>query len=123
MASSVSDFIEHYGTKGMRWGVRRSRKERKEASDFKTTKHLRSRKTHELSNKQLKKVNERINLESSYSRLNPTKIKKGQMVAKGVLAGATTAASVYTLFNSPAGKALMNAGRKTAYKQLKFKGM
>ena len=113
--SNVIEFIEHYGTKGMRWGVRtggKGKAPKKETSDYKKSVPLRSRKPSELTNKQLKAVNERINLEQNYSRLNPTKVQKGKAVALGIMATATTAATAYNLYNSPAGKAAIAAGRK-----------
>lgn len=109
----VDRFIEHHGVKGMRWGVRtKGRKPRRESTDFKKTVPLRNRKTHELSNKQIKTVNERINLETNYKRLNPNKVQKGKAAAAGLLATATMAATAYNLMNSPAGKAAIASGKK-----------
>lgn len=129
MSQDVSEFIEHYGKKGMQWGKRsgggakvsgsrlnatlkttttagfKGGKQRKLSSDYKATVPLRNRNTKELSNKQLQKTTSRINAEQNYKRLNPSKITKGANAAKGVLALASTAAAVYTLANSPAGKA------------------
>jgi hypothetical protein len=114
----VDRFIEHHGVKGMRWGVRGGKgKPRRESTDYKKTVPLRNRKTHELSNKQIKTVNERINLEGNYRRLNPTKVEKGKFFAKSLLATATTAATVYTLANSPAGKAAIASGKKLLEKK------
>ena len=104
-------FVKHHGTKGMRWGVRK-KSSKPSSTDYKQTVPLRNRRTHELSNKQLQKVNARINLEQGYKRLNPTKVQRGSAVAKGVLAGLTTAASAYALFNSPAGKAAIASGKR-----------
>jgi hypothetical protein len=95
----------------MRWGVRSSKPAARTSSDYKQTSSLRGKKTSSLSNKQLKKINERINLEQNYSRLNPTKVKKGQAIAKGIMGAATATAGVYTLANSPAGKASIKAGK------------
>lgn len=103
--------LEHFGTKGMKWGVRKTRPVRV-SSDYKKTAPLRNRKVHELSNKQLQSVNTRINLEQNYKRLNPSKIMAGHDMVKGILAGITTAASVYTLVHSPAGKAFIHAGER-----------
>jgi hypothetical protein len=116
--ASFDEFIEHYGKKGMRWGVRKRAAGAKSASDFKATVPLRNRKTHELSNKQIQKVNARINLEQNYRRLNPTKVDQGRAIAKGVIAGLTTAASLYALANSPAGKAAIAAGKKALQRKL-----
>jgi hypothetical protein len=113
----VAEFIEHYGTKGMKWGVRKKSSPRKESSDFKKTVPLRNRKTHELTNKQIKEVNERLNLETNYKRLNPSSVQRGKMAVAGILATATMATTAYNLFNSPAGKHLLSLGKKRA-KQL-----
>lgn len=74
-------FIEHHGVKGMRWGVRRSpaqlgNKAKSEDSDKKSsdkhgvttdTKHRGG--SDSMSDAQLKKFNERMNMEQQYSRL------------------------------------------------------
>ena len=117
MNEDVKNLIEHHGVKGMRWGVRGGRgTPRAQSSDYKKTVPLRNRNTKELTNKQIKTVNERINLESNYKRLNPTTVKKGTTIAKAVLATAATAATVYNLANSPAGKAAIAAGKKALQK-------
>jgi hypothetical protein len=108
--------MEHSGVKGMHWGVRKA--PRQSSSDFKKTSNLRNRKTRELSNKQLQSVNARINMEQQYRRLNPTKIKTGQNMAKGIIAALGTAASLYTLANSPAGKAGIAAAKKMLVKKV-----
>jgi hypothetical protein len=115
--SDIDEFIEHYGKKGMRWGVRNARNRVTTSSDYRKTKPLRNRKTKELSNKQLQNVNARINLEQNYRRLNPSKIQIGSAMAKTTLAALTTVASVYTLAKSPAGQAAINAGKKFMQKK------
>jgi hypothetical protein len=95
----------------MRWGVRK-KSSRPSSTDYRQTVPLRNRSTHELSNKQLQKVNARINLEQGYRRLNPTKTQKGKTVALGILGAATTAATAYNLLNSPAGKAAIANGKR-----------
>lgn len=104
------DFLEHYGVKGMKWGVR-NEKRPNHSGDFKSTKKLRNRNPHELTNRQLKTINERINLEQNYRRLNPSTVSKGHSAVKGILGGLTTAASLYSLIQSPAGKAAIAAGK------------
>ena len=115
----VKEFIEHHGVKGMKWGKRSARTPRRESSDFKKTAPLRNRKSHELTNRQLKVANERINLEQNYSRLNPTKVQKGRAVATSVLATAGMGVAAYNLYNSPAGKAAIAAGKAIVDKKLK----
>jgi len=82
------EFIEHFGTKGMRWGVRRSREERAKGSGEKEEKegkkssssepkkvgaktNTAGKRAENLSDEELKKVVNRMNLEQQYARLNP----------------------------------------------------
>lgn len=81
--------IKHYGTKGMRWGVRTKRSRSSESKESST---LRKKKGFQLSNDELKKVNARLSLEKSYSDLNPSSTKKAQKAVIG-LAGTLAAIS------------------------------
>lgn len=115
----VDAFIAHYGKKGMRWGVRRSKaskQTKKLSSDYKKVAEIRKKSPPELSNKQLKIANERINLEQNFSRLNPSKVKRGENKVAALLATATLATSVYNMAKSPAGKAFIEAGKKAIKK-------
>lgn len=63
----------HYGIKGMKWGVRRKRDSktgRVQSQDSKTVAALRKKHVSELSNDEIKKVNERLNLERQMSSLS-----------------------------------------------------
>lgn len=114
-----SESLEHYGVKGMKWGVRRTKAQlqrarvKDEGGDVRmviinnktkkytneapeaTRKHeLRGRArefgTGALTNKELQDVVTRMNLEQSYSRLNPApegKMAKGMKFAKKQLLG------------------------------------
>jgi hypothetical protein len=71
-------FLDHYGTKGMRWGVRRSAAERAKGSgkdsDSKPKTVVGKTKTEgrdasQLSDARLRKVNDRLNMEQQYARL------------------------------------------------------
>lgn len=108
---TIEEFIAHYGTKGMRWGVR---KKRKTSSDYKRTAPLRKKHASELTDKQLQDVNKRLNLERQYKNLNPSLLKKGEMSVKVVLGVAGTAASLYALRNNPVGKAMIQGGKDFA---------
>jgi hypothetical protein len=97
---TVEDVLEHYGVKGMRWGVRRTQAQLDAASaDAQKKKSLQDTvkrnagSTDPLSNADLKALNERLNLEQNYRQLvgkekaaQPTPpIKKGaQFVTKNV---------------------------------------
>jgi len=112
----TDDSLAHYGVKGMQWGVRRQRSANgrvtKSSSDFKSTKDLRKRPSHTLSNMQLKQINERMQLESKYSQMNPSKVAKGHAVVKSVIAAAGTVTAANKLMSSAAGMARSNAGKK-----------
>ena len=108
---NTTDFLEHHGVKGMKWGVRKSGT-RKTSSDYKKTAKLRNRHPAELSNKQLKSINERINLEQNYRRLNPSKIKTGIVAVSGLLATAELANRSIQFLKSPAGQAAINTSKK-----------
>lgn len=76
----LGNFFGHYGVKGMRWGVRRTdaelaRSRKKKGGEEKTEKKVvgktktSGKKASELSDAQLQKVINRMNMEQQYSRL------------------------------------------------------
>jgi len=93
-------YLEQSGVKGMRWGVRRSRAERKAGraqakadekqahEDHKLAQHLQSKKVKHLSNAELQFLNKRLELENNNRRLTGTKTKsqKRQEQVKTALA-------------------------------------
>lgn len=104
------NYMYHYGVKGMKWGVRKSRvksstsKKRGKStysSDYLETAELRKKSYKQLSNEELRALNKRMNLESEYQRLNPSKVSKGKKVVKGIVAAGGTAASIYALRKNP----------------------
>lgn len=105
MRNPVDEHLEHHGIKGMKWGVRRKvgkngrvgQKPKKGSVDFRTTQPLRKKKPSELSNMQLKKVNERLNLEKKFSDMNPTKMDKGKEFMDDVLKASVGAAGTAAL--------------------------
>ena len=110
--------LYHFGVKGMKWGVRKSRsssgsskKKRSKtdgwSDDAKEAYRINKKKVNQMSNAELKKLNERRNLERNYHQLNPNAVKRGIAVA------ATTAAALGTmtaLYNN--GNQLINIGKK-----------
>ena len=78
----ANEVLEHYGVKGMRWGVRKKRSRSSESKDVST---LRKKKAFELSNDELKRVNARLNLEKQYSQLNPSTATRAKKAVGGVL--------------------------------------
>lgn len=74
-SQEVMEYLEHFGIKGMHWGVRKDRSS-KTSQDYKDAQALRKKKPSELSNAELKKLTERINLEKQYNAATTNKQKK-----------------------------------------------
>lgn len=106
----TSDFLEHYGVLGMRWGVRKDRA--LASSEHKEAQRLKSKPLESLTNQELKSLNERMNLEANYKRLNPSTIKRGKAIVLGIIGGLGTAVSVYNMVHSPAAKKAIKVGKK-----------
>lgn len=77
--------LYHFGVKGMKWGVRKDRKRsastkrsRSDSSDYRESRNLLTKSPNQLSNAQLRKLNERLNLEQQYSNLTTTQKQNGQ---------------------------------------------
>lgn len=111
---TLDEFLEHHGIKGQHWGIRNRsssvKTAKKTSSDFKKSQEIRKKKHPVLSNKQIEVANRRANLEQSFVKLNPSKIKKGHDAAKTYLAVLGVGATLPAVVNSPAGKAVLKAG-------------
>lgn len=111
----VAKVLEHFGIKGMHWGVRKSATSKKTSTDAKKAAITKTKiKTHgrqSVSNKQLKELVARMNLEQQHVNLarQSSSFTKGHETAKNVLAVAGTASAVFALANSPMGKAIRSA--------------
>lgn len=84
----TEDDIEHYGVKGMKWGIRKKRKSsarphRENASDdYRRSAELSRKPMHELSNKELQDLNYRYNLERQYAQYTKKPLTRGQKFAR-----------------------------------------
>ena len=68
--------LYHFGVKGMKWGVRKDRK-RSDSKDYTESRDLLKKSPNKLSNAELRKINERLNLEQQYSNLTTSQKQKG----------------------------------------------
>ena len=116
----VDDFIEHYGVKGMRWGVRRTdaqlaragaKKSGDDDSGSKSKKVVGKTKTSgksasQMSDKELKRVVDRINTEQQYARLTAPPPGKAAAVSKFFAGIAVNAArtNLQTIANAQGAK-------------------
>lgn len=106
--------LAHYGVKGMKWGKRKNPKRKHSSKDFNRTKNLRGQKPRTLSDRELKEINARINLETKYKQMNPNTVKRGETQVKAALATASIASATYTFVKSPLGKDAIALGKKIA---------
>lgn len=119
----MSDYISHFGVKGMKWGIRRyqnrdgsltpeGRKRYGRSEDSEKVQELRKKPISAMSNQELETVIRRMNLERQYRDLKSSEINSGKKKAKEVLDYANTASQFYNLYNSPMGKATKSAIKK-----------
>lgn len=117
------NFLEHYGKKGMKWGVRKSKSGTKKVSiDAKRKLTITDKaKTHginALTNKELKDYNNRLNLEQQFSRMQPKSATQiGLSVVKQILGVGNTVNQAVAFANSPAGKAIQENISKASRKK------
>ncbi len=84
--TNATEFLSHYGKKGMRWGVRRSRAADGAKGDGPRGKYTRP--GHKLTDEQLQQRIKRLEMEKKYNDLrNPN--KRGKKFIDHVLVGGT----------------------------------
>ena len=100
------DFLEHYGVKGMRWGVRRKRPRGAASEDAQRHAANRKKNVSELSDRDLQQLVNRMNMEQQVGKLKKSSVKKGNNYVKELLAIGVTANAVIAFAASPAGQKL-----------------
>ena len=91
----VDGELMHYGVLGMKWGVRRSqrqldrigRKAKKNnwSDDAKSAAEIKTKKLKQMSNSELKKLNERIRLEKEYANLTKKQQSAGSKFVSDIV--------------------------------------
>lgn len=113
-AARGASFLEHYGVKGMKWGVRRAASQLGAArpkSDDALVANAAKRKARvkgldSLSNKELKDLSTRLNLETQVSSLSKKRntLARGSATVASVIAAGATVNSAIAFSKTPAGK-------------------
>lgn len=83
--------LKHYGVVGMKWGVRRAKRQASQSDDYKESRSIMKKKIDQMSNAELKTVNNRLNLEANYREVSKRNISSGRKWVNTVLVGAATA--------------------------------
>lgn len=117
MSDIGKDFLEHYGVKGMRWGVRRTKKAIQRSADAERHAQARKKNLSELSDKELRDLANRLNTEQQVKRLTST--AQGKSAAARVLATVGTVNAGIAALKSPAGVAAISAGAALATRLLR----
>ena len=116
----ADQFLSHFGVRGMRWGVHRSRSSRAAAARGQASRHVspdaaramqlkgtvRRHGTQALSNKDLQDLVTRMNLESQHGKLNQQHVSEGRKLATGILKDSgRSLATQFIIKNAPKGAA------------------
>jgi hypothetical protein len=110
---NFEEFLQHYGTKGMKWGVRKGKVPKQGPSDDAKRAHKSFVKAtvsgpQALSNKELNALNQRLNLEQNYQKLsyNPGPAKK---IIDAIFKTGKQVNDAVEFANSPSGRAMQAA--------------
>ena len=109
--SNQSPELYHFGVKGMRWGVRKASpsgsatKSYKSSRDYNAANRLRRKAkgsgTKSLTNKEMKMLNTRLELEKKYNQLNPSSLEKGKRVLSTTVSVVGGVTALYAVTKSP----------------------
>lgn len=89
--------LAHYGVMGMRWGVKRANKSNSTSSSkTKANQEPKKKNAQDMSDEELRKVVNRLQMERQYSQLSEGSVNKGKQYMQKVIKAGTTVAAVTT---------------------------
>ncbi len=112
MSQLKKNELTHYGVLGMKWGTRRaaqssakgSKRKSRGTSSSKVKKETTASKVKSMSDEDLKKAVNRLQMEQQYTKLSKSNIAKGQQYAQTAFKAATTVATLtataLTIYNN-----------------------
>lgn len=137
MTENLDEFIEHYGIRGMKWGIRRKRKggesgdssptlskssSSSESSDSTVTKTKSFKKgdAKKLTDKELRERINRLNMEKQYKQLisekeKPGVLKRGASVTKQIIGNSAKQATTNFLSNVLFKDMITRTAKKAGY--------
>jgi hypothetical protein len=74
--------LTHFGILGMHWGRRTGKTPTTDSSDHVTTTAIKKKKLSQMSNAEIKKLSERLQLEKSYKELSKKQVSDGERIVK-----------------------------------------
>ena len=120
MPENEPETLSHAGVKGMKWGFRKSDSSSSSGSSNKRkggspqaeqAKRIAKKKPSQMTNSEIKKLNERKRLEAEYKKNNPGLATKGKAQVASLIALGGMGITVYNMLNSKAGKAAIDLAK------------
>lgn len=105
------NILEHFGVKGMKWGVRKKRS-RQSSEDAQRHGAAKRKAVDELSDKELKDLVSRMNMEQQVKRMNPSTVARGNNMLKTTAALGGTVAGLEAFSKTKTAKTLGTALRR-----------
>lgn len=89
--------LTHHGTKGMRWGIRRTQAQLSKAGgSSKKSSGEEKKNVKEMSDDELRKKVNRLQMERQYTQMSSGSVSKGREYAQKIIKAGTTVAAVTT---------------------------